>query len=221
MTQVPPPPSDTNQPKKAWYNFLERWKVLLEVIAIPFAIMYAIVTGLQWKDLHHNFVTDERPWLKFEPAAAKPGDESVSWQLGVEKPVTYPVKVVNIGKTPATDIDMRIFVEIVDADHEAALEKVDDYMSYPHGKITAGIVFPNQDFKETVIRPLKGGAPQLATPREIGAMYNGRAYLAVYGIINYRDMFKIPRWTKFCSWVALTGNFQADDCTKYNSVDSK
>ena len=41
------------------------------------------------------------------------------------------------------------------------------------------------------------------TPTENQELSAGRAYLAVYGKMTYRDVFGVSHWTKFCSWVPL------------------
>jgi uncharacterized repeat protein (TIGR01451 family) len=141
-----------------------------------------------------------------------------TWQVSVGKPVIYPVRVVNTGKTPAKNIVMRIFIDIVDAALEPPLDHVDKHSSYPHGLITAGSMLQNEDFNQVVTRPTKGGAPNLATAAEVFAMQEGRAYQAVYGIIDYDDEFG-HHWTRFCRWMGLRGTFRAQACTQYNSVD--
>ena len=49
---TPCPKKDTEKP---WYKTLDGWKKVLEITAIPFAILYAFITYLQWKDIRHNF----------------------------------------------------------------------------------------------------------------------------------------------------------------------
>ncbi len=180
------------------------------------AIYQFIIMGSQLKVMR----IDQRAWLKFEAAPVKAGDESVSWQIVPGQPVTYPLRVVNTGKTPATNIDMRIFADIVDASQEPPLGHVEEHAHVPHGHITAGIIFPSSDFKQPVVRPGNNGAPLMATDDEVIAVRDGRAYLAVYGVIAYDDVFKTRHWTKFCNWIALKGQFHALKCTQYNSVDS-
>src|SRR5690242_15697621 len=60
VPQVKPAPRDTDKTKQPWYKTLNGWKAALEVIAIPFAVGYALVTWLQWRDLRHNFEIDQR-----------------------------------------------------------------------------------------------------------------------------------------------------------------
>ncbi len=182
-------------------------------------IVYAIITGVQWLDLRQNFRVDERAWLQFNAAPDKPGDYRVSWQLSVGQPVTYPLQVVNVGKTAARNVDMKIFIEIVDADKEPQLSRVNATHGFPFGHITTGIVFPSQDFRQVVVRPANGGAPEMATDQEMAAIKDGKSYLAVYGIISYEDVFHIQRWTRFCKFMG-NGSFQAKNCAGFNSVDN-
>jgi hypothetical protein len=67
---------------------------------------------------------------------------------------------------------------------------------------------------------LKGGGANLATEEEVVGIRDGKLYLAVYGVIAYRDVFGVDHWTHFCKWEGENGTFQAKKCTQYNSVDS-
>ena len=161
---------------------------------------------------------DQRAWMKVGAVPDKPGDDHVTWQIASGQPVVYPVRFVNTGKTPATDIDMSVFIEIVDADKGPHLEYVDapDADGHPHARATSGISFPNADVNQRISRIGGDGSPRTATNDEVKAVNDGKAYLAVYGIIKYDDVFKRHQWTKFCMWMAQTGTFQARECTQYN-----
>ena len=41
----------TNTRSKPWYQTLDGWKLRLEIFAIPFVMLYAVVSYLQWRDL--------------------------------------------------------------------------------------------------------------------------------------------------------------------------
>jgi hypothetical protein len=58
---------------------MQWWKSALEVIAIPFAIGYAIISYFQWRDAAHNFRGDERAWL---------GPETFDMVIVTGKPTT-------------------------------------------------------------------------------------------------------------------------------------
>lgn len=220
MAEMKPTTGNSDKAKDHWYKTLQGWKAVLEIVAIPFAIAYAIVTFLQWHDLRHNFKTDERPWLEIQTQSEKAGNESASLQLTSGQPVTYPLRIANTGKTAAVNIDSKIFVDIVSSNHEPALEDVDQPSQHPYGRITSGIMFPNSDFNQVVLRPIKGGSPELATEEEVVSIRQGKAYLAVYGIVTYDDISGSSHWTRFCKWIAKSGEFHTAGCTQYNSADN-
>ena len=56
----------------------------------------------------------------------------------------------------------------------------------------------------------------LRTSTEIIAFIaQGKAYLAIYGIITYDDVFGAHHWTKFCTWPATNGVFHTYECTQF------
>src|SRR5438445_3423263 len=61
--QVKTAPKQTGKPSDPWHKTLQGWKAVLEVIAIPFALGYAVVTYCQWRDMQRNFLIDERAWV--------------------------------------------------------------------------------------------------------------------------------------------------------------
>src|SRR5579872_5423243 len=58
-----PSPTKPNNTQKKWYQSLKGWERVLQTTGIIFAIGYAVITFLQWRDLRHNFQVDERAWL--------------------------------------------------------------------------------------------------------------------------------------------------------------
>jgi hypothetical protein len=209
--------------KKFWtgYQPMEKTTFVMTV----FAVIYSITTlGLYWIATRQLDVMrkDQRAWLEFKAQSDTPVSDKVTVQIITGQPVTYPLRIINIGKTPARNIAIKVFLDIVDASQEPPLDRVESAEAgspYPFGVIRAGIVFPNTDLKQRIVRIMKGGAPLVATDSEVSAVRDGKAYLAVYGIIRYDDIFKIHHWTRFCDWKALNGTFEALRCTQYNSVD--
>jgi hypothetical protein len=134
----------------------------------------------------------------------------------------YPLQVRNMGKTSAKNIDMSIFVDILGALQEVPLGRISNPTDDPHGHISAGIVFPNEDFKHVVTRPGKDGQPLPLTDLEATAMNNGKAYLAIYGIVTYDDVFKVHHFTKFCDYRGTVGasTLKVQSCVAYNDADN-
>jgi hypothetical protein len=190
---------------------------LFTVVLAGAAIYQFVITNSQLRVMRN----DERAWLRFDLTPDKIGGDEATMKLTAGQPIVYPVRVTNIGKTPARNVDMKIFVEVVAATQEPSLNRVDDTSwHYPFGKMTAGIVYPNTDFKQPVIRPGSTlGSAEVATPEEVTAVLSGKSYLAAYGIILYDDVFNVRHWTKFCTWNGTNGAFAAQQCTQFNSVD--
>jgi uncharacterized repeat protein (TIGR01451 family) len=143
---------------------------------------------------------DQRAWLKFEAYSNTGEAERFDTTITTGQAVTYPLRIENIGKTPATNIVVKIFVDVVDSSQEPPLDRVDGAKIgslYPFGLIQSGIIFPNTDFKQLVVRPQKGGGPLVATDSEVSAVRNSQAYVAVYGIITYEDVFHTPTGRSF------------------------
>lgn len=177
LSDIPPTPKDAYEAEDSRYESVKRWKFVLECIAIPFAILYAIVTWFQWRDLRHNFLVDQRAWLNFEAIAKdkKPGTP-VEYRLTVGQPATFPLRIENIGKTSALNIVARTFSEIVPADQDPPLDHVKEHPTTPHGTFHVGIIFPG-GFAETVIDQTKGvdEGRNFITQAEMDAMQRGAA----------------------------------------------
>jgi len=191
-------------------------------------IIYTIFAGLQWSVIGSQLDVmrkDQRAWIEASGVSAASGT-GVTINIMAGQPASYPIKFINTGKTPARNIDASIFVNILNDAEDPPLANVESLVehngttAYGVNKISAGIVFPNRDFGHSVIVLDEHGGPQNATEREVEALRNGTAYVAVYGIVTYDDVFKIHHWTRFCTWVALSGSPRALRCTQYNSVDS-
>jgi hypothetical protein len=134
--------------------------------------------------------------------------------------LTYPLGMKNSGKTPARNMVAKIYLDIVDASQEPPLERVATE-AYVRRVMTAGIVLPGVDIKQPIIRPAEDGKSRLTTESEFTALRDGKAYVAIYGIITYDDVFGVQHWTKFCNWETGSGNgtFHTERCTAYNDVD--
>jgi hypothetical protein len=162
---------------------------------------------------------DQRAWVEFQALPDKPGSEISSVHVDAGKPMTYPLGIKNTGKTPARNMVAKVYLDIIDAGQEPPLDRVEKD-AYQRGIITAGILFPDGDVKQPIIRPTPDGKPRFTTDNEVNAMRDGKAYIAIYGIITYDDMFGVHHWTKFCKWQAADGTFHAAQCTAFNNVDT-
>lgn len=131
--QVPPAPKDSEQSQKPWHKTLNGWKTLAELVAIPFAIGYAIVTFCQWRDLRHNFEVDQRPYVYHVSVEDQTAinakminiSNSGAYIMGVE------VKVRNYGKSPAMNMESASDILVGDAAKPEQIDKWFDSVGTP------------------------------------------------------------------------------------------
>ena len=173
---------------------------------------------------------DERAWLKYElsgdPVEGNPDRKKITVTAG-QSP-TVQVKFINVGKGAARKLRGKIYVECVDAEKEPHLERIESDQLFPGTIFVAGILFPTNAAETPADRErwkninANLAEPDPLTESELAALLSGKAYMAVYGMILYEDVFGTPHWTKFCSWTpfATGGQFQASRCTQYNEADS-
>jgi len=170
---------------------------------------------------------DQRPWvaLTFNWPLVKGSNGEIGKLVRVteNQPLVVPIRVINTGKTAARNIVAKIFVEVVKANDNPAL----DSSKASAWNFSAGIFSPNAPADSVAYRqqPKKIGLEAMSnlTPAENQELSSGRAYLAMHGEIIYKDIFDIPHWTKFCSWVPLSPiehTYNAKKCSDYNDVDN-
>jgi hypothetical protein len=181
------------------------------------AIYQFVIMGNQLETMR----TDQRAWLEVERNPDSPRGDLTTVEFTAGQPVTYPIRVANVGKTPAQHVIVRLFLNIIGTDQEPPLDRVDKAVPgspYPFNLMETGIIFPNADMKLLGDRAKKGGANQTATDEEVGAIKDGRGLLVVYGVVTYDDVFKRPHWTKFCIEAPRQAS-STSGCAYYNSAD--
>jgi len=204
VRQVPSAPSNTSKPQHPWYKTLNGWKVLLEIVALPFAILYAIVTWNQWRDLRRNFTLDERSWIEF-----KPKNDNAS--LSTFDSAYIPVDMVNIGKTPARKVEILSNAEVLDRQSAPSF----NYNNGLQATTYLGALFPNMplDVHAGTFMPL--------SPEQRRDLESGKAYIVGYAIVTWEDIFGTPHWMHFCARHAFTaGTSNARVCADYNDTDA-
>jgi hypothetical protein len=200
--ELPPGPRDASQSRRPWYKSLERWKAIFELVGIPFAIGYAIVTFFQWRDLRHNFEADERAWLNITIAMPDVTAEHIAGGS---------ISFRNIGKSPITDMVSHAWIEIVPSESAPSFD-----LKQAHAYDQSSIIYPTDGGEYPVLLPKSQAAePRAFTPQEVKDFLDGRVYIALYGEAIYRDQFGY-HWTRFCGW---RGNASQNDLKNFNSRD--
>jgi hypothetical protein len=190
-------------------NIVTAIGVLFTGIAAGGAVIYALITYHQWRDLRHNFEADERAWLKVEVGMPP--------TLSSQTPVV--VNVRNVGKSPALNLFGGVIVQIVDANSGPA---------FPTGgktefrQVAANMVFPSDltSFSSGRTPNNPDGTLRPLTDEEMHSLAAGNTYLAAFGIIAYRDQFG-DHWTRFCtpkSYQVGPKDFYWRSCILWNAV---
>jgi hypothetical protein len=164
---------------------------------------------------------EQRGWLQYKKQPDVPGGDTRNLTLGRDQPVNFPFWMKNAGKSPAKNVDVKIFVDIVEKTKEPELSHVSSSSGQAFEHIVIGIVFPDEDFKQTITRRDINRAVVAATQKEVDGIQNGTMYFVVYGEATYNDIFGTPHWTRFCDWQSKDGTFTTKECTQFNDVDKE
>jgi hypothetical protein len=181
------------------------------------------------KAVERQMRQDQRPWVALSfnwPTVKGANGEPVGSLVRVteNQPLAVPIRVINTGRTAARNVIARIYVEVVNTSESPKLDSAVETSAWG---FTAGIFSPNAPSESLAYRQLpdKTGLEAMSnlTPAENQELSSGRAYLAMYGKITYRDIFNIPHWTKFCVWTPLNPApryYTSKKCSDYNGVDN-
>jgi hypothetical protein len=215
-TKIPPAPANSGKADKPWYKTGNGWKIALEIVAIPFAIGYAVVTYWQWHDLGTHFAFEQRAWLKADVTYP----DSIP---SVGSVVQSSITITNIGKSVSLHILADVGVEIV-ASRSAPLLVLTD----PDNRGEYHVFFPNQHDDAPVYAMDLGEYSNRRHPltvAEYTRLLGGDAYLVTFGQVLYTDSFG-SHWTRFCAWKTYTSDrdkvtytgFNASSCARFNAV---
>jgi hypothetical protein len=183
------------------------WSEILSKSGIAAGIAIAFLTYLQWHDLRHNFMVDQRSWLKI----------GTLWpELKSDTPAVITGELSNIGKSVITGLYGETAFEIVDAADAPSfsLEKRHNFTSMNPVFPTDSHKFPIElwDRKRKTQRPF--------TPTEIQQLKSGQTYIATFGMFFYSDQFG-KHWYRFCQWHSynegVQGSFNAAPCVNWNA----
>jgi hypothetical protein len=207
--QNKPSPKNAEQSCGCRYEPTPRWIRILEAAGIVSAIVYAIITGLMWRDSHHNFIVDERCWLSIN--AGFPAD------IKEEVPIVGTIAVKNTGKTAGLALVSEWNVSIVPSQ-----EPVKFIYSGLHATGTSGIIYPNGvDFFEDAKRSPETKVIERLTKAQVDDLLGGKTYAAMYGRGTYRDIFGKVYWFHYCAWHDFLEGRRypgGTSCTEYNEI---
>ena len=222
---ITPPPADTTKTKKpddyryprrsrrtkVWRQFKRVFlkKDRLERVGILFGIAYASATIWQWQDLRHNFMVEQRAWIRVKHAQfGKINEDTVidGW----------PLTVSNVGKSPALRIYVHAVFEVLSSSKPPSFD-----LSIPHNGVDISTLFPADEDPFTAVM-----GPDIYNSRpvsrdDIRELMLGHKYICVWGQALYIDNFG-KHWTRYCAWQDFSlnhsGNFSARPCIAWNTV---
>jgi hypothetical protein len=183
----------------------------------------------QVRATQNGLENEQRPWLKLEltgkPSTDPKSPDKVQFDLTVGGPLQIPMSIANLGKTPTEKTISIFFVEVVDAGKEPHIPQIGHrVISVPH---FSGTIFPGDKAPVSAIRFLDSpiGTPwklEPLTPPEANALAEKRAYIAVYGVTKYEDIFHFVHKTHMCRDFYISGEDAGSVlCTLSNTVEDK
>jgi hypothetical protein len=206
--KIQPSPHNTAKSQQRWYKTINGWKSLLEVIAIPFGIGYAVITYYQWKDLRHHFELDERAWLNIRHDS--PFKEGSHAPPDLVSGLVDKVQLVNVGKTAARNLRLLCKAEVLSSSTAPSFDYTKNGSS-----ATRGLLFQG----DTITLEF-GSANEISKEQGV-SLLAGESYIAFYGVVAYDDIFGKPHETRICWWRHFHANMTASarSCTDYNYTD--
>jgi len=196
----------TAQEKPTWKEAISRliarsnfpdWAVMV------FTGVLATVGVLQWQVINGQLTTmngqldvmrkDQRAWILVK--------EKTVPNIVEGAPLSVTLNITNTGKTPVLNYNGKAYIEVIqngtDGPHFDS-DKVQNTKFY------SGLLFNGDSREREVLRvsldPISTGSfpPLFLTHDEKISVDTGRSWIAVHGVIQYKDTFGTSHWIKFC-----------------------
>jgi hypothetical protein len=216
--------------KRDWID----WATLvLEGIGLTVVIVYTVATIAIWcankkaadaatvaagaaetanRVASYSLTASQRAWAQMMDNTSPKEDKLKAKDI---KHFSFPLRITNVGKTPAKKARVDAVVEIVKKGQDPTF-----VYSTVHDIVRTAVLFPGVSYEfEAFLR--KNGVPVQPTPEEVKALDKGDMYIALYGMVNYEDDFG-AHWTHYCWWKEFPTTMPFDmgtSCIQYNDVD--
>jgi hypothetical protein len=185
---------------------------LLAVAATGVAIYHAD------KSAEKQIRQDQRPWLYINPKDT----QQANFDVLPEKGVSLELKITNFGKTPALRVKAQLILEKLLITQQPTFK-------VPGNQVTTGAIFPT-DSPPIVVswlgRPNRNGddpPPAIVSPDDFKDWETGKIYFAIYGRVEYWDIFGVGHLTHYCAARAAPVpnlKLETKNCIeKYNEAD--
>ncbi len=213
MGKVPDP-----SPPSKWRECREWTRLVIEVATLIAVGWYACIAYRQWSEMTELNRLTNAALQETKRANAESGrltQESVAltrknmevasrawvtisdmkFEISIGSPLKFITAIENSGNSPAVIIDSWYGTDLVKAKEQPVLKWPKERRpeeSLPH---TPGwtVIGPKQKF-------LSDESGPVVTPTLAMAIKNKTEVLYRYGFIKYRDVFGVPRTTRYCFW---------------------
>ena len=204
-------PSDnlSREAKRYWGLTKAEWVIsILTTCGIVVAVLTGVIFWLQLDEMR----TDQRGWIGLHI------DEPI--HLAVNQPLDATLHVKNIGKTPARRVEILSDIEEVKAEDAPDFGNPVKH-SHTFRRAQLGDLYPNDSVDFHAARDREIMIPAILTDTENSDLTNGKAYLAVYGHVWYKDIFKKQHDRVFCYWFPFKHDvsYTTGTCTDHNTED--
>jgi hypothetical protein len=188
------------------------WKKRLERATLFVAVAAVIFAALQWYEMRHALLVDQRAWVNVVVPTNFPLEGAF---------IAVPIQIANTGKTPAKYVEGDLIATLLKKGEEPSF---DFSIGHPHNRIYAGAVFPNAPLNTALSVVRYGPFTQEAivpTPELRQEIGNGESFIIFYGKVTYSDVFGATHWTTFCTGTGVAiQTIDLKKCVNYNDVDS-
>ena len=190
----------------------------------------AMAAQLSVNVMERQMRTQQRPWIRVELADDKAptnGTGTTTLDLKVGEPLVYPLRLTNLGVTPASNIRIssNLFVVKEGEESKASCIKCSEEQL---GVVETGTSYLFQSNPVVVWLPRVPAKPSNNVVVKLGLseeeaedLKRKTSYILIIGRVEYKDIFLINHWTNFCmnSYIDGTQVF-SNVCNKYAGIDS-
>lgn len=199
-------------------------------------MIYTAAAIWQSYTAHKQLRIEQRPWVEVTTKV------DVPFTILINSPLSIPLRLINLGKTPAESLSTSIAVRLVSSGDEPFIPSFQfiapGFPITPPGPTGKSFIYPvmnfydamlypqaPDDFKAIRMRVVQGHddqvEPELFTFQEAMALKDKKSYVVVFGTVFYRDVWDTIHRTQFCSAQFTDGTpAGSHKCADYNGVDN-
>jgi hypothetical protein len=238
--------AETHESKNTW----EKIKPVLETIGIAAAVVYAVLTYHMWREMiqqndlvsigirqsrrdaarqldfaTHQMRQEYRAWITL-----KSGNGAVT----VGQPISLPIRIANIGRTPAKDVEGDVCVYLMDKGEDPPFLYGKDARKrgFPSYHYSAKVIMHGESYEFPLVMEAHGkqGTGIIVAYLELRKQLQDRErWMVMYGKFSYRDAFGANHSVQFCDTasadplIGATGRpgerYGNNKCTEYNETN--